>query len=340
MKKFVFALIALVVFLQPTIAFANSEDSTGDSFSIIWISDTQSVVYYDPQSTYFSNVSALESMGAWIDKNIQPYNIIQAVQTGDAVDNGYHAWQWQRYYEITNKFTDDIPYTAIAGNHELGVKLQKWDAYLALPEVQAIPDYNKFEGGKACFSTFEYGPDKFIIVGAGYGAEEESINWMNDVLSSHSDRIAILLFHGYIKNDGKFIGSGQMMFDSVVKKNPNVRIVLCGHVSAGPTSYRLDSLDDNGDGITDRTVNSMMYNYQSWTPNCGQLRLLTWCSTAMKSAAARSASTAPRCRARCSICWASPKRKRRSSSASCSKRCNTARRRTAASRSASTASPH
>ena len=64
----------------------------------------------------------------------------------------------------------------------------------------------------------------------------------------------------------------------------------------------------------------------------------TSCSTARRSAAARSVSTAPRSSSRCSTRSASPRRRPRRASASCSRRCATARRRTAGSRSASTGS--
>ena len=64
----------------------------------------------------------------------------------------------------------------------------------------------------------------------------------------------------------------------------------------------------------------------------------TSCATGRSSAAGRSASTAPTCSARCSSCCASGPRRRRSGSGSCSTRSSTARRRTAGSRSGSTAS--
>lgn len=53
------------------------------------------------------------------------------------------------------------------------------------------------------------------------------------------------------------------------------------------------------------------------TPAPRSRAVTTWCSTVMKSAAARSVSIAPTCRARCSSCWASVQKKRAPSSASC-----------------------
>ncbi len=70
---------------------------------------------------------------------------------------------------------------------------------------------------------------------------------------------------------------------------------------------------------------------------CSRART-TSCSTARRSAAGRSVSTAPRSSSRCSPRSASPRRRRSRASASCWTRSSTARRRTVASRSASTGS--
>jgi len=111
-------------------------------------------------------------------------------------------------------------------------------------------------------------------MGAGWGIEEDAVPWMNDVLRSNSDRVAILLFHGYLSPDGGYTVVGKKMFAEVVKPNPNVRLVLCGHVCG--TAYRADEIDDTGDGVPDRCVSAMMYNYQDHELDSGQLRLLTF----------------------------------------------------------------
>ena len=114
----------------------------------------------------------------------------------------------------------------------------------------------------------------FLLLGAGWESEELAANWMNEVLRAHPDSVAILLFHGYLQGSGGFTVPGKQMFEQVVRKNPNVRLVLCGHVNG--TDVRYDELDDDGDGVPDRRVTAMMYNFQSAGQDCGQLRLLTF----------------------------------------------------------------
>lgn len=263
------ATIAILMFVPTSAAKADSAQGENDEFSIIWIADTQAIAYYDYPG-------AFEIMGAWIMEQQEPKNVRYIVQTGDAVDNGHHPWQWRNYYLMYNQFAGKIPYIGIAGNHELGVKYPTWDSYLALPEVQAIPETNKYHGGKAQYATFEYAGEKFIIAGIGYSAIEECDGWLNSVLKAHSDYTAILIFHSYLRNAEGYMRVGEQIFETIVKSNANVKLVLSGHVSKGGNAFRQEQLDDNGDGTPDRTVTAMMYNYQSWSENCGQLRTLTF----------------------------------------------------------------
>ena len=67
---------------------------------------------------------------------------------------------------------------------------------------------------------------------------------------------------------------GKRCSNAWVKPNPNVRLVLCGHICG--TAFRSDDLDDNGDGVPDRRVNAMLYDYQDHVIDSGQVRVLTF----------------------------------------------------------------
>jgi hypothetical protein len=236
-------------------------------FSIVWLSDTQAISYHN----YYH---ALKDMGQWISDEREERNIVYVVQTGDAVENGFSDWQWENFDQCYDAFKQDIPFLAIAGNHEIGIRQHDYAGYLKRSYVTDIPQRNKFRQGRAIYMTLRAGGIDFIILGAGWEAEEEATNWMNQVLRAHSDHVAILLFHSYINSGGKFSVIGKQMFEQVVKPNPNVQFVLCGHVLG--TGVRFDDVDDDGDGVPDRRVTGLMYNYQNMDEECGQLRLLTF----------------------------------------------------------------
>ena len=236
-------------------------------FSIVWLADTQAMAYK-------GYCDALASMGDWIVREKEARNIRYVVQTGDLVDNGFSQEQWCNFEALYRPFCDELPYLPIAGNHDLGVKLAEYDAYLEQPFVKSLPQTQLFEQGRAAYATFQAGTEEWIIIGVGWNAELESADWIHTVLQAHAADTAILLVHSYIETDGSFSEHGEEIHDAIVKPNPNIRLVLSGHVRG--SGFRTEEFDDNGDGVNDRRVQAMIYNYQHYDRNCGQLRVLTF----------------------------------------------------------------
>jgi hypothetical protein len=79
--------------------------------------------------------------------------------------------------------------------------------------------------------------------------------------------------HEYMLTTGGLGPIPQRIFDEVVKANLNVFAVSSGHYHDAYT--RTDAIDDNGDGQPDRTVYSMLFDYQGLQEGgLGYLRLL------------------------------------------------------------------
>ncbi len=238
-----------------------------ESISIVWLADTQAMVYRE-------YVKALKSMGTWIVDQKQAQNVQYVIQTGDAVDNGFSPRQWDTFDVLYDLLKDELPYLPVAGNHDLGVKLGDYSAYLERPYIKEYPKERSFADGKAVYDTFSVGGTDFLLIGVGWNAEEEAAQWVNNVLAAHEDYVAILVTHSYIKQDGSFAEHGEEIHDSIIKNNANVRLVLSGH--ARGSGARIEEFDDNGDGEPDRRVYALMYNYQNYDLKCGQLRILTF----------------------------------------------------------------
>ena len=237
-----------------------------EQFSIIWLSDTQTIAYRKDNRVF-------QAMGEWIVAQEKVLDIRYIVQTGDLVDNGYVKKQWDSFDVMAQQFFGKIPYLPIAGNHDLGIKLEKYDAYLEIPYVKALPNDHSYRNGQAVYAKFQAGGQDFLLLGAGWNADITSAGWMNKILKSHPNHVAILLFHSYVTAKGDLSYQGDEMRDLVVAKNPNVRLVLSGHIRG--SGYRLEEFDDDGDGTMDRKVHAMLYNYQEYPSyNSGQLRVL------------------------------------------------------------------
>lgn len=262
-KILILTTLALFALLLVRPALAEFIKDTDDTFTIVWLSDTQDMAYHG-----YNN--AMHKMGEWIISQKDTLDIRYVVQSGDMVDNGAAIKQWGRFDAMYNAFKEEIPYISTAGNHE--IKKNGYLEYSMRPEVLAIPESNRYLAAQALFQTFESNGTKFIILGIGYEPEASTIPWVNGVLSAHPEHVAILLIHDYLQNGGKYRINGKEMFEQVVLPNPNVRMVLCGHVKG--VSSRFDDIDDDGDGTPDRVVAQLMYNYQHFEDKCGQLRIM------------------------------------------------------------------
>ena len=245
-----------------------------ETFTLIWLDDTQTIAYFKDNKVF-------RAMGEWIIKNKEPLNIRYIVQTGDLVDNGFQQKQWDSFNILLDSFYGKIPYLTVAGNHDLGVKKQDYTAFLSKPFITDLPEEQKFKGGQAVWAEFQAGGVDFILIGAGWGADVSSANWISGVLHAHPNHVAILLVHSYITAKDVLSYQGDEVRDLIVAKNPNIRLVLSGHIRG--SGYLAEEFDDDGDGKPDRTVQAMLYNFQEYPRyGSGQIRILTF-DTAARS---------------------------------------------------------
>ena len=100
----------------------------------------------------------------------------------------------------------------------------------------------------------------FIMLYMGWGIGDQEIQWMNDVLAKYPERKAILNFHEYLLASGGLGEEPQRIYNEVVAVNPNVCMVLSGHYHNAQTV--VSQFDDNHDGVNDRNVYQMLFDYQ------------------------------------------------------------------------------
>lgn len=268
-------ILLAVVFFVPRCARADAPTPTPvpaatptpapTPFTFVWFPDTQSSAWAEPE--------ALTAMGAWVRDNAESENIVYVLQTGDLVDNGFDETQWQNFSLAYDAFAGTVPYFGIAGNHDLGIKKQQWDGYLAQPYAHTVPETQQYAGGKAAYTLFTAGGVDFLVVGVGYGAEEECAKWVRDVCREYPDRYGVLLVHDFLHGTGDYVDAlGECVHYRILAKCKNIHLCLCGHFRG--TAYRTYAYDDTYDGVPDRTVHTMLCNYQHFSNGGGQIRTL------------------------------------------------------------------
>jgi hypothetical protein len=233
-------------------------------FSIAWMTDTQE--YAANHNDIFC------AMTQWIADTQAEYNTVLTVHTGDIIRGSYREYQWQNMIQAFSLLPKGMKILTAGGNHDIASYMPDYTPYLAYRPDTDDSTANSILDGNVYYMTFEAGDVPVLVFSITYGYEVESEDWINTVCAEHSDHYAILCLHSYLEPAG-YSSGGRYLFDGVVKKSPNVRLVLCGHEPG--VRYQPEALDDNGDGVTDRTVQQMLFNMQEETKDgTGFLRLL------------------------------------------------------------------
>ncbi|MBR5134494.1 MAG: metallophosphoesterase, partial [Clostridia bacterium] len=240
----------------PVVKPAQSE--TNDRrFTIGWVSD--------PQWYSFKYFEHLTAQNDWIVENYDRLNMKYIVHTGDFVDLPHNHDQWAVATKEYQKWDDaGLAYGVLAGNHDVdGNDRTEYQQYFGTARYENNEWYGEgYDNNFGHYDLMTIGGVDFIFVYLGYGTHTQAdYDWLNGVLDAHSDRIAMLAFHDYLNIAAVRSSTGEKLFQNVVLKNPNVRMVFCGHNYSA--TRRVDEIDDNGDGKADRTVYQMMANYQN-----------------------------------------------------------------------------
>lgn len=285
MKKTVAVILVLAMIFAfgvqaaTPVAVRNPDPSTYD-FSIAWWTDTQFIAAEYPVIG--------KAMGKWIADNVAAKKIGYVIHTGDMTDKGGLEYQWTNANAFMKPIVDSgVPFSVLPGNHEVTGLFYK---YWGEDKFKDKPYYGEsYLNNFGHYDLLTLGGVDFIFAHMGYndsGYTNSAMDWLNSVFEKYPDRVGVLAVHNYLDRDYSYRSSGgewdgtvirnaagELLYNNVVKKSPNVKLVLSGHT--GGTGMITDSLDDNGDGKADRDVVQIVHNYQGGTNGGnGYLRMM------------------------------------------------------------------
>lgn len=214
----------------------------------------------------------------WLISNRGRMNIQYLFHNGDLIDDEPMASQWENA-DAAYRMLDEagFPYGVLAGNHDVGHKTEDYNnfsKYFGEWRYASDPWYEgSYKDNKGHYDLISVGGIDFIMVYMGWGIGDEEIRWMNDVLAQYPERKAILNFHEYLLASGGLGEEPQRVYNEVVSVNPNVCMVFSGHYHNAQTVVK--EFDDNKDGVNDRKVYEMLFDYQGLTEGgMGYIRLM------------------------------------------------------------------
>ena len=169
---------------------------------------------------------------------------------------------------------------SVTGNHDVGTQADDCDytyfsRYFGEARMAGQPWYGgSYADNRGHFDLIDAGGTRYVFVYLGYHVDKAGMAFVNETLAAYPDRVGVLCVHSYFDHDCTLTDQGELLYDAVVAKNPNLYLVLCGHrynSACVPATF-----DDDGDGTAERTVLQMICNYQAagHTGGDGYLRLL------------------------------------------------------------------
>jgi Calcineurin-like phosphoesterase len=246
----------LLIFLSLLIALGSSSFlKSDDFFSIILLPDIQHYTSSYPEMIY--------KQMDWIVENKNPLNIQYVIQLGDLTNNNKeYAWEVasKSFKILENK---GIPYSIVYGDNDM--KNPSKNYYDGIRHTKLLNRYfpvsrfdkpgswwsgGFFEQGKIdnYYCLFSYKEYNFLIMNLEIAARSAVLNWADNIIAQNSSRKVIIVTHDYLDRNGNrlddlksFVMDGRdengklkgnnadAVFKKLVKKNPNVILVLCGH---------------------------------------------------------------------------------------------------------------
>ncbi len=196
--------------------------------TVAWLSDTQHYASEFPR--------VFTAMTRFLSDNRARMNLVYIVHTGDFVDDRDDPAQWENALG-SMEYLSGIPYGVLAGNHDIGTSVQDFTQYaqrFGKKAMEARSGSDAYYGGsyqnnRGHYDLVDIGENRFVFAYMSYAPDSDALSWLNKVFRKHGDRIGILCVHDYFKTDMSYSDSGEALFKNVVKKNPNLYLVLCGH---------------------------------------------------------------------------------------------------------------
>ena len=237
-------------------------------YTIAWMSDPQHYSKKFPEYYY--------AMTSFLRDHRDEMQLSYIINTGDLVHNTDLDSEWD-VADRAQAMIDDIPNGVLAGNHDVldPIGYKTFCARFGEKRYRDKPWYGgSFENNRGHYDLITIGQTDYLFVYMGFGPTQKAIQWVYDVFRNYPDRVGVLCLHDYYTKTQTLSEDGKRWHDQVVKKTPNLYMVLCGHKYG---SYCFpESFDDDRDGREDRTVYQMLFNYQAslFDGGGGYLRLL------------------------------------------------------------------
>jgi hypothetical protein len=233
--KRVAIVISLVVLGCVTLAVEDTKAE--DNFSVVLLPDTQNYAEKFPD-TYVAQT-------LWIREHRKENNIKFVIHLGDIVQTPTNKLEWENADRAMRLLDGVVPYSVAPGNHDMVVKNRDsslYNQFFSPARFANRPWYGGHmdENNDNNFCLFEACGMKFMVINLEFAPRDETLKWASGVARRHPEHRVIVATHCYMRPGKRDTGcatsyniagnSGEQIWQKLIRKEPNVFLVVSGHV--------------------------------------------------------------------------------------------------------------
>jgi len=281
-KKFTFFPV-LAVLLAMAVA------SAADEFTIVALPDTQKYVENGNYPEIFT------AQTQWVIDNKEALNIVFVTHEGDIVQNWNNTTEWEYANTSMSMLDSVVPYSVVPGDHDHYGEdppgsTEYYEQYFPASRFADDLIYPYWGGSYAGnyggaynedyphtnnnnYQLLTIGGQDYIFLSLDFCPSQDEIDWANGVLTTYSERKAILTTHALLDTNADYKGSGDfwlypdgtsnptgdtsLIWYDLIRNHENLQLVLCGHMHG--EARRTD------DNLAGQPVHQLLANYQGRT---------------------------------------------------------------------------
>ena len=271
------------------------EDPDSVDFSLMHITDTQYMVGAatnpnKPPAEQDEWLAGHQDSYRWLAEHGAEHEVEFVAHTGDLVDTWANDSDRDRaiaQFELASQSQEileetGIPNAVLPGNHdnlngEESGPDSLYNSYFGPERYEQLAqsegwqqrdaEYHPWQAGDNDngYVLFSAGGEEFVVVTLGYRVTEEEADWASGVFDEYSSRNGIIMTHAAHKTssqpdgrDGVRSADGEIISERVMAQNPNVMLLLAGHVTGVTINVRQD-VGQNGNNVVELT-----HDYQGY----------------------------------------------------------------------------
>ena len=223
------------------------------------LNDSQRTDRKDSNGVWF--YEKLHYVYDWIIENKEEENIKFVMGMGDITENYTNDSEWTRAMEQILRMKDaGIPFSLARGNHDDAASFDKYYPYSEYSNTVS----GAYDGSmRNTYQKFTVGNRKYLVMALDCGPTDDMVAWAEQVIAANPDYNVIITTHSYLYRDGTTHdyedlwpvsnNHGEDLWQKLVKKYANIRLVLNGHDPVS-TIITNQTAGDNGNIVTSMLI--------------------------------------------------------------------------------------